>query len=594
MTWNWNSVRHWTWLRYVVAFLAVAVAALLRIKLLGSLDQRAPWLTFYPAVMIAALYGGLAAGLLATVLCCLTIFYLWPLFGPLPFIKDSADWLGMAVFFLNCIMISAVAEAMRRAQVRAKVAREQAEAANQAKSVFLSSMSHELRTPLNAILGFSSLMRNEAGLSDEQRHTLGIINRSGEHLLSLINDVLDMSKIEAGHALIEAVPLNLGEMVADITGLMRPRAAEQGLQLDLDPASDFPPYIRADAVKLRQVLVNLVGNAVKYTLQGTVTLRLNLQPVGASGQPLLVIEVADTGIGIPAADQERIFAPFVQLHAVTTQKGTGLGLAITRQHVELMGGRISVQSSPDKGSLFRVELPVEVATPAELPATRVEQLRVIGLAEGQPVHRVLIVEDQVENWLLLRRLLEGAGFEVQVAENGAAGVERFQAWRPHFIWMDIRMPLLDGMEATRQIRALPGGKEVKIAAITASVYREERDAVMAAGMDDFVRKPFQPAEIFDCLARHLGVQYRYAAAPLATGAAPEPPVPAQALAALPADLRRALVSALISLDGEQISRSIGPIAALDPALGKQLAQQAGHLQYSALLQAAQAAEEATT
>jgi signal transduction histidine kinase/ActR/RegA family two-component response regulator len=416
------------------------------------------------------------------------------------------------------------AEAMRRAQARATLAQGKAEAANRAKSVFLSSMSHELRTPLNAILGFSQLMRNAASASEEQRQTLDIINRSGKHLLALINDVLDMAKIEAGGIAVEIAPVDLGELVRDVADLMRERAGAKNLQLVLDQSSAFPRFVRTDGTKLRQVLINLVGNAIKYTERGSVTVRLNAGSAAPDARLPLLVEVEDTGAGISAEDQARIFDPFVQVGAATQQTGTGLGLAITRKYVELLGGRIGVESTPGRGSTFRVEVPVAPVADSDLSAAAIARGRVLSLEPGQPEHRILVVEDQMENWLLLQRLLEGVGFQVRVAENGAAGVEVFQAWRPDFIWMDVRMPVMDGLEATRRIRALEGGREVKIVALTASVFGEERANVLGAGMTDFIRKPYRAEEIFDCLARHLGVRFVYDEMPSASAAGP-PAVP---------------------------------------------------------------------
>ena len=215
---------------------------------------------------------------------------------------------------------------------------------------------------------------------------------------------------------------------------------------------------------------------------------------------LLVAVVEDTGVGIAPDDQARVFDAFVRVGRQGTHGGTGLGLAISRTYVELMGGRIGLASSPGTGSRFHVELPVGKAEEADVRTAAIDRGRVTGLVPGQPEYRILIVEDQVENWLLLQRMLEDVGFRVRVAEDGALGVEAFEAWRPHFIWMDIRMPVMDGLEATRRIRALDGGRDVRIAALTASAFEEEREEVLAVGMDDFVRKPYRPAEVFDCMA----------------------------------------------------------------------------------------------
>lgn len=574
----------WKIHRFIVATALVALAAALRIWPLQVLGSIVVWLTFYPAVMVSAIYGGFAAGLLATGLACLTAIFLWPLLVTEPFIQVTADWIAMAVFIVNGMLMSTVAEAMLRANARAKRAQEQAEALNKAKSAFLANMSHELRTPLNAILGFSNLMRQSAGLSGDQRQTLDLINRSGEHLLSLINDVLDMAKVEAGRISVDNAPFNLWELTQDVIDLNRVRAEEKGLQLLLDQPADLPRLVDSDAAKLRQSLINLVGNAIKYTAQGQVMLHVSARSDDDPQRLWLIFVVEDTGVGIAAPDQARIFEPFVQLSQHALQKGTGLGLTITRRYIELIGGSITVDSVPGQGSRFRMEIPVGRVDAASIDAAGSRPARVIGLAPGQPEFRILIVEDQEENWLLLQRLLEGVGFTVRVAENGLLGVEAFQAWRPHFIWMDVRMPVMDGLEAARRIRTLEGGSTVKIAALTASVFKEERDRIMAAGMDDFIRKPYQIQEIFDCLTRHLGVRFLHeepeanadVSAPTADGSL-------EALAGLPEELRQSLRDALVHLDGVQLAEVIGRIAEQNPALGDALKYHSNQLAYTTIL-----------
>jgi PAS domain S-box-containing protein len=457
-------------------------------------------------------------------------------------------------------------------------AKEVAEAANRAKSTFLANMSHELRTPLNAILGFAALMRRDATATEHQRRDLDIINRSGEYLLALIDDILDLAKIEAGRMQVAIAPFDFDALIRDTVDLMRARAEEKGLQLLLDRAAEVPHFVRSDEAKLRQVLVNLLGNAVKFTQRGGVSLRLAVAPAPAHRIRLL-IEVEDSGRGIAEEDLARIFEPFVQAGGSTGQKGTGLGLAITRQFVELMGGRIGVTSQLGQGSCFRVELPLELAEETDVPNGEEEHGEVLDLAPGQGDFRVLIAEDQPENALLLCRLLEEVGFRVQAAANGVEGVEAFVRWRPHLIWMDWRMPEMDGLEATRRIRALEGGGEVKIVGLTASVFAGQREEMLSAGMDDVLYKPFRRKEIFDCLGRHLSLRYRRGERAADADSGAEKTLDRLALAALPEELRQELGDALVALDPQRIDALIGRIAERDPALGQFLRYHADNFDY---------------
>ncbi|MGD8909048.1 MAG: response regulator [Chromatiales bacterium] len=471
-------------------------------------------------------------------------------------------------------------ETVRQRTEQLRFSRDEAEAANKAKSVFLANMSHELRTPLNAILGFSNIVRNDPLLPENERQNLEIINRSGEHLLTLINDVLEMAKIEAGGIELNNAPFDLGGMVLDIIDMMQMRAKEKGLQLIIDQSSQFPRYIVGDEARLRQVLINLIGNGIKYTEEGGVAVRLGTIHNERSH---LLLEVEDSGPGIAAQDQPRIFEPFVQLGEHGISNGTGLGLTITRQYVQMMGGSISLESTLDKGSLFRVELPLTEATETDIAqAKQAEHGEVVGLAPGEPQYRILIVEDQRDNQALLAHLMVGVGLQTKIAENGKQGVELFQSWHPHLIFMDRRMPVMDGEEATRRIRELPGGREVKIIAVTASAFKEQRKKMLEAGLDDFVSKPFRAGEIYDCLTNQLGIRF------LCEGVT-EPQklltLTPEMLSALPEAMCNKLQEALESLESERIDQVIQQVAAHDQKLLKTLLQYTDNFDYQTILEA---------
>ncbi len=389
-------------------------------------------------------------------------------------------------------------------------AKNDAEAANQAKSVFLSNMSHELRTPLNAVLGFSELLSRDPQLDEKQKENLGIIYRSGSHLLALINDVLDMSKVEAGRVELELKSVDLHLLLHDIGDLMRPRVEAKHLQFVLELAPRLPQYVQLDMEKFRQVLINLLDNAIKFTKTGGVILRADVDDV-SNDEWQLRIEVEDSGIGISADEIGTIFEPFIQAGcSANEQQGTGLGLAINRQLIHLMGGDISVQSTINKGSLFRFEIPVKAVAAIEMNVLVEEtQQRVSSLAVDEPEWRILVVEDDNNNRLLLSRQLTFVGFKVREAVNGAEAIQQFKDWQPHLIWMDIRMPVVDGYEATRRIRSLPGGEQVIILALTASVFKNQSEEILAAGCNAVLHKPYNELGVFTAMAEQLGLHYIY-------------------------------------------------------------------------------------
>jgi len=465
-----------------------------------------------------------------------------------------------------------------------QLARRTAEAANQAKSVFLANMSHELRTPLNAILGFTQLMEDDPNLTEEQLDNLEIINHSGEHLLALINDVLEMSKIEAGRVTLQENNFDLYCLLDSMEEMFRLRAEGKGLALTFERAGAVPHYIRADEGKLRQVLMNLLGNAVKFTQEGGVALRVTRTMEDGR----LVFTVEDTGPGIVPHELETVFEPFVQTANVErTQEGTGLGLSISRQFARLMGGDITARSELGQGSMFRLELPVVLVDAAEVEMAEVSR-RVVGLRPGQAAYRLLIVDDRETTRRLLVRLLEPLGFEVREAVNGHQAVEIWESWEPHLIWMDMRMPVMDGYQATREIKASPKGRTTVIVALTASAFEDDRESILSAGCDDIVRKPFRKEDIFDRLARHLGVCFVYADESVQPASPPvgEPSaaLTPEALAALPSGMLAELRQATMKANLDQILTLIEQVRERNKVLADLLDGLAHDFEYKMILE----------
>ncbi|MBW4625337.1 MAG: AAA family ATPase [Brasilonema octagenarum HA4186-MV1] len=446
-------------------------------------------------------------------------------------------------------------EVVTRLQTEAELAKakELAEAANLAKSIFIANMSHELRTPLNAILGFSQLMNQDTNLSPKQQENLKNIHRSGEHLLTLINQVLDLSKIEAGRMTLSLNNFNLKTFLIDLENIFLLSAKDKGLQLQFECAADVDQYICTDEVKLRQVLINIIGNAIKFTDSGSVSVKVETgnrerltgntstssvhrreQEIGKNS-PLLnaqysiTFEVQDTGIGIEPSEFAQLFQPFVQTTSgQKLQQGTGLGLVISRQFIRLMGGEITVISGgkifhPENpirefnddtttflkaGTTFQFDIQVGNVEPSEIDK-QPQKRRVISLAPNQPKYRLLVVDDDTYNRQLLVRLFQPVGFALQEATNGQEAIEIWESWSPHLIWMDMQMPVIDGFEATKRIKSTTKGQATVVIALSASALEEEKVVILSAGCDDFVRKPFQEQILFDVMKKYLGVSYLY-------------------------------------------------------------------------------------
>ncbi|ERT06180.1 sensory box protein [Lyngbya aestuarii BL J] len=456
-------------------------------------------------------------------------------------------------------------------------AKEAAEVANQAKSIFLANMSHELRSPLNAILGFTQVISGSSNLTPQQQNNLNIIQRSGEHLLSLINDILDLSKIESGQSIFIQEAFDLWDLIEELQNIFTIKASQKNLQLTFVISPNLPRYIQSDRVKLRQILTNLLSNAIKFTKEGGVrfeadvreTFSVDLTGKTDTSEVQLHFRISDTGVGIELDEIDDLFRPFVQTQSgIQSQQGTGLGLAICNGYIKLFGGKIEVYSQPKLGTTFDCQMPALPVEFAEVIPENSLYSRVIGLQPHQPVYRILIVDDEPYNCQLLEQILTPVGFEVQIANNGLEAVEKWQAFQPDLIWMDFKMPVLDGYEATRQIRQLEQQNQASassrtvIIALTASAFNEQKQAAIEAGCDDFVCKPLQVTLIFNKMTEYLGVQYLYQkieqASPTVNGENDLSQIQSQ-LTTLSSEWKFRLEEAVLSLDGEAINQLIQEI-----------------------------------
>jgi CheY-like chemotaxis protein len=440
-------------------------------------------------------------------------------------------------------------------------------------------MSHELRSPLNAMLGFSRLLLREASLGAHSEE-LSIIMRSGEQLNALIGQVLEMAKLEAGTAsLVESV-FDLHAMLDELREAFAPAAQAKGLQLGVGCDAAVPKAVRGDARKLRKVLGNLLGNAVKFTRQGTVGLHVGAQP--RENGFLFDFGVSDTGVGIDADELSVLGHAFQQARAgQLAAEGTGLGLAISRGFVRLMGGDLRLTSTPGAGTCARFAIAMHAVDGMACDLLPRPRGKVLRLAPGTPAPRILVVDDRADGRLLLMRTLAPLGFQVRQAADGEQAVQAWEQWSPQLILMDMRMPVMDGWEATRRIKTAQHGQVTVVVALTASSFEEERAQILAGGCDDFMRKPFQEDVLLDMLARHLGLEYEYE-----DTATPQDKLcetDAACVARLPSVLQQRFRVALERLDVQAVDDALDAVAVHDADIAAVLAPLVLEFRYEEIL-----------
>lgn len=406
--------------------------------------------------------------------------------------------------------LSLMAEISGREKIEAALlkAKEDSEMANKAKSIFLSNMSHEIRTPLNAIIGFSQLMNRDKQLSEIQKEYNVSIIRAGEHLLELINEILELSKIEVGRAKLNPITINLLSFCNDIETLFKGKAHSKHLRFIVEVSEDLPQYIEVDEGKLRQIFVNLIGNAIKFTDEGGVAVRIRVDTKEGNSNNL-VVEIQDSGLGISESERGKLFKHFEQTSSGAKKgSGTGLGLALSRELAVLMGGNITVDSEVDKGSVFTFW--VEIKDGKNNAKDKINPKHVVSIyKEDKEQYRILVVDDKNDNLRVVVSLLRFVGFHTNEAINGEDAIVKFIEYKPHLILMDMRMPVMDGYEATRRIKAMENGGKTPIIALTASTFEEEKKKIESLNMQGYIRKPFRESELFGTIGKVLGLKYIY-------------------------------------------------------------------------------------
>ncbi|TGE32061.1 PAS domain S-box protein [Desulfosporosinus sp. Sb-LF] len=410
----------------------------------------------------------------------------------------------------NYIAVKEDITQQRRMIQQMEMSKSAAEAANQAKTTFLANMSHEIRTPMNAILGYTQLMQRSLSLNADQRDYIKIINQSGEHLLTLINDILEMSKIESGRVVLNLEDFSLTDLLDDCARMFMVLILQKDLLLKVNIQSSIARYICTDGKKVRQVLINIIGNAIKFTEKGGIDIRVLSTNSRKEDQLFLIIEVEDTGCGIAPEEIGKVFEAFEQTQSGKRQgSSTGLGMPISRYYARLMGGDLTVTSRLGEGSKFRFTLTVQNSSFETLDKKTSRQRAVIGLKSGKSSPKIMVVDDIITNRTLLRRLLEEVGFTVLEAGDGREALSLIKYWKPEVILMDARMPEMDGFKATRILKSTLEGKHIRVIMITASALENDRQEALYSGADGFIRKPFKVNEILGELQRILGVDYIY-------------------------------------------------------------------------------------